>query len=93
MRQPFPAGVFAFVHGKLIMQTEPEVLTDHTELICSTNIERIVTGRDAALKQIGALIENLNDISELTSRIGRVDNTYCPTSSRHAPPAIMGCIL
>lgn len=70
MRQPFPAGVFAFVHGKLIMQTEPEVLTDHTELICSTNIERIVTGRDAALKQIGALIENLDDISELTSRIG-----------------------
>ena len=70
MRQPFPAGVFAFVHGKLIMQTKPEVLTDHTELICSTNIERIVTGRDAALKQIGTLIENLNDISELTSRIG-----------------------
>lgn len=28
------------------MQIEPEVLTDHTELICSTNIERIVTGRD-----------------------------------------------
>jgi len=52
------------------MQTEPEVLTDHTDLICSTNIERIVTGRDAALKQIGALIEQLHDISELTSRIG-----------------------
>jgi len=45
------------------MQTEPDVLTDHTELICSTNIERIVTGSDAALKQIGTLIENLNGIS------------------------------
>lgn len=53
-----------------MMQTESEVLTDHTELICSTNIERIVTGRDVALKQIGTLIENLNGISELTSRIG-----------------------
>lgn len=51
------------------MQTEPEVLTDQTELICSTNLERIVTGRDTALKQIGALIENLKNISELTSRI------------------------
>ena len=70
MNQPFQAGVFAFVHGKQIMQIEPELLTDHTEFICSTNIERIVTGRDAALKQIGTLIENLNDISELTSRIG-----------------------
>lgn len=33
------------------MQTEPEVLTDHTEVICSTSIERIVTGRNAALAQ------------------------------------------
>ncbi|EHW9322739.1 restriction endonuclease subunit M, partial [Salmonella enterica subsp. enterica serovar Umbilo] len=29
------------------MQTEAEVLTNHNELICSTNIERIVTGRNA----------------------------------------------
>mgnify|MGYP000302597892 FL=1 len=36
------------------MQTEAEVLTDHNELICSTNIERIVTGRDSALNQIAA---------------------------------------
>lgn len=28
------------------MQAEPEVLPDHTELICSTNIVRIVTGRN-----------------------------------------------
>ena len=52
------------------MQTEPEVLTDHTDLICSTNIERIVTGRDTALKQIFELIKQLNDISALTSNIG-----------------------
>lgn len=52
------------------MQTEAEVLTDHTELICSTNIERIVTGRDAALKQIEVLIRQLNAISRLTSGIG-----------------------
>lgn len=38
------------------MQTEAEVLTDYNELTCSTSIERIVTGRDAALKQIEALI-------------------------------------
>jgi hypothetical protein len=34
------------------MQTEPEVLTDHTEVICSTSIERIVTGRKASLAQL-----------------------------------------
>jgi hypothetical protein len=42
-----PAGAFAF-YGQTIMQTEAEVLTDHSELICSTSIERIVTGRDTA---------------------------------------------
>jgi hypothetical protein len=52
------------------MQTEAEVLTDHNELICSTSIERIVTGRDAALKQIEALISQLDDISRLTSGVG-----------------------
>ena len=49
---------------------EPEVLTDHTDVICSTNIERIVTGRNAALVQIEALIQQLNDISTLTRSIG-----------------------
>ncbi|HFE2942754.1 TPA: hypothetical protein ACF2WS_003453 [Escherichia coli] len=29
--------------------TKPEVLTGHTDVICSTSIERIVTGRNAAL--------------------------------------------
>ncbi|HAW0896820.1 TPA: restriction endonuclease subunit M, partial [Escherichia coli] len=35
--------------------TDPEVLTGHTDVICSTSIERIVTGRNAALAQIEAL--------------------------------------
>ena len=53
-----------------MMQTEPEVITGNTELINSTNIERIVTGRDAALVQIEELIQQLNAISELTAGIG-----------------------
>ncbi|HDG9808928.1 TPA: DUF4942 domain-containing protein [Raoultella planticola] len=52
------------------MQTEPEVLTEHNELILSTSIERVVTGRDSALKQIEQLIEQLDAISRLTSEIG-----------------------
>ncbi|VDZ80641.1 prophage protein [Salmonella bongori] len=52
------------------MQTEAEVLTNHNELICSTNIERIVTGRNAALQQIEAVIHQLNEISRLASSIG-----------------------
>ena len=52
------------------MQTEAEVLTDHKELICSTSIERIVSGRNAALAQITALIRQLDEISALTNRIG-----------------------
>lgn len=49
---------------------EPEVLTGHTEVICSTSIERIVTGRNAALMQIKALIHQLEDISAITNSIG-----------------------
>ncbi|HID9103467.1 DUF4942 domain-containing protein [Klebsiella quasipneumoniae] len=52
------------------MQTEPDVLTEHNELIHSTSIERVVTGRDSALKQIEQLIEQLDAISWLTSEIG-----------------------
>ncbi|EPY7393090.1 TPA: DUF4942 domain-containing protein [Klebsiella pneumoniae] len=52
------------------MQTEPDVLTEHNELILSTSIERVVTGRDSALKQIEQLIEQLDVISGLTSEIG-----------------------
>ncbi|WP_413530349.1 DUF4942 domain-containing protein [Rahnella inusitata] len=52
------------------MQTEPDVLTEHNELILSTSIECVVTGRDAALKQIEQLIQHLDTISRLTSEIG-----------------------
>lgn len=49
---------------------EPEVLTGHTDVICSTSIERIVTGRNAALTRIQSLISELDDISILTPDIG-----------------------
>ncbi|ATM96779.1 z1226 protein [Yersinia frederiksenii] len=49
---------------------EPQVLTGHTDIICSTSIERIVTGRNAALKQIDTLIQQVAHISTLTSGIG-----------------------
>lgn len=49
---------------------EPEVLTGHTDVICSTSIERIVTGRNAALTRIQSLISELDDISILTHDIG-----------------------
>lgn len=52
------------------MQTEPVVLTEHNELICSTSIERVVSGRDAALLQIEKLIQQLDAISRLTSEVG-----------------------
>ncbi|RBQ35323.1 restriction endonuclease subunit M [Rahnella aquatilis] len=52
------------------MQTESDVLTEHNELICSTSIERVVTGRDAALLQIEQLIQQLDAISRLTSEVG-----------------------
>ncbi|MEN4701139.1 DUF4942 domain-containing protein [Pantoea agglomerans] len=53
-----------------LKHVEPEVLTDHTDVICSTSIERIVTGRNTALVQIEALIHQLGDISTLTRSIG-----------------------
>ncbi|EAS1839009.1 DUF4942 domain-containing protein [Salmonella enterica] len=49
---------------------DPEILTDHTDVICSTSIERIVTGRNAALTQIELLIHQLAEISTLTRSIG-----------------------
>ncbi|WP_049102423.1 DUF4942 domain-containing protein [Klebsiella oxytoca] len=50
--------------------TESEVLTDLTDVICSTSIERIIIGRSNALKQIETLIQHVADISTLTSSIG-----------------------
>ena len=52
------------------MQTEPDVLTEHNELILSTSIERIVTGRDSALMKIQQIIDQLDAISRLTSEVG-----------------------
>lgn len=49
---------------------DPEVLTGQTELINSTNIERIINGRNAALMQIKSLISQLDEVSKLTSSIG-----------------------
>jgi hypothetical protein len=39
--------------------TEFEVLTSHTDVICSTSIERIVSGRNTAIAQIETLYNNL----------------------------------
>ncbi len=53
-----------------LTRTEPDVLTGHTELISSTNIERIVAGRNAALEQIRTMIQQLANISALTESVG-----------------------
>lgn len=50
--------------------TEPEAFNGHTDIICSTSIERVVTGRNSALKQIETLIQQLDNISALTSSVG-----------------------
>ncbi|UCQ27497.1 DUF4942 domain-containing protein [Edwardsiella tarda] len=50
--------------------TEPDVFSGHTDIICSTSIEHVVIGRNSALKQIEVLIQQLDDISTLTSNIG-----------------------
>lgn len=50
--------------------TEPEVMTDHTEVISSTSIERIVTGRNNALERVETLLHQLEEISTLTRSIG-----------------------
>lgn len=52
------------------MQTEFDVLTDHSELILSTSIERTVTGRNPALAQIEQLIQQLDTVSRLTLEVG-----------------------
>ncbi|EIM7320720.1 hypothetical protein LNZ58_004229 [Escherichia coli] len=52
------------------LYADPDVITGYTDVICSTNIERIVTGRNAALSLIDPLIYKLDDISRLTSSIG-----------------------
>ncbi|MGS0637733.1 DUF4942 domain-containing protein [Citrobacter sp. VF227] len=53
-----------------LITTDPNVFTGHTDVICSTSIERIVTVRNTALKQIESMIQQLDDISTLTRSIG-----------------------
>ncbi|UCQ27257.1 DUF4942 domain-containing protein [Edwardsiella tarda] len=50
--------------------TGPDVFSGHTDIICSTSIEHLVIGRNSALKQIEVLIQQIDDISTLTSNIG-----------------------
>ncbi|MBV4413668.1 DUF4942 domain-containing protein [Enterobacteriaceae bacterium YMB-R22] len=50
--------------------SEPEVLTGHTDMICSISIDRIDTGRNAALAQIEMIMQQLDDVSTLTRSIG-----------------------
>ncbi|AOF01659.1 restriction endonuclease subunit M [Serratia surfactantfaciens] len=52
------------------MQKEPDLITEHTELINSTSIERLVAGRNSALTQIKQLISQVDSISRLTAEIG-----------------------
>jgi len=56
---------------RYLMQIETEIiLTGHTDVICSTSIERIVIRRNVALTQIEALIQRLDNISLLTFSLG-----------------------
>ncbi|MES0321190.1 DUF4942 domain-containing protein [Citrobacter sedlakii] len=52
------------------LYADPDLITGHTDVICSTSIERIVTGRNAALSLTEILIHQLSDISALTDSIG-----------------------
>lgn len=54
---------------ELFTTVEPEVLSDLHDMICSTSIERIVSGRNAALQQIEDVINQLSKISQLTQSI------------------------
>ncbi|WP_251850015.1 DUF4942 domain-containing protein [Atlantibacter hermannii] len=56
--------------SEIQVNNDPDVITGHTEIISSTSIERIVTGRNAALLQIEQLIHQLDSISILTNSIG-----------------------
>ncbi|MFZ5177006.1 hypothetical protein ACOY5X_11860 [Enterobacter kobei] len=50
--------------------TEPELLPPHIDVAYASSIERIATGRNAALAEIADLIRHLAAISELTASIG-----------------------
>lgn len=49
--------------------SRPEVVTAHTDVICSTSIRHVVTVRNAALQQTETLIRQLTEISVLTKAL------------------------
>ncbi|WP_054181066.1 DUF4942 domain-containing protein [Trabulsiella odontotermitis] len=51
------------------LYADPDVIAGHTDVICSTSIERIVTGCNASLSLAEILIHQLSDISALTDSI------------------------
>ena len=53
-----------------ITASRPEVVNGHTDVICSTSIQHVVTVRNAALQRTEALIRQLAEISALTESIG-----------------------
>ena len=50
--------------------SRPEVVTGHTDVICSTSIRHILAVRKSALLQIDTLIRQLAEISSMTESIG-----------------------
>ena len=69
------AGVFVYKpKGKPIMSditiSRPELVTGHTDVICSTSIHHILAVRKSTLLQIDTLIRQLAEISAMTESIG-----------------------
>ncbi|EHH8740328.1 restriction endonuclease subunit M, partial [Escherichia coli] len=50
--------------------SRPEVVTGHTDVICSTSIHHILAVRKSTLLQIDTLIRQLAEISAMTESIG-----------------------
>ena len=53
-----------------ITVSRPEVVTGHTDVICSTSIRHILAVRKSTLLQIDTLIRQLAEISAMTESIG-----------------------
>lgn len=49
--------------------TRPEVLTGHTEILCSTSIRHVATVLNTTLQQTETLIRQQSEISALTANI------------------------
>ncbi|ELT0327603.1 restriction endonuclease subunit M, partial [Escherichia coli] len=49
-----------------ITASRPEVVTGHTDVICSTSIRHILAVRKSTLLQIDTLIRQLAEISAMT---------------------------